>query len=89
MKYNMFPEPEIADLTKDMILLELYTDGQNEVSQANRELQLERFGSVAIPYYALLRPDETIAADFAGRTRDVDEFRRFLSAAAAQVAQAR
>ena len=89
MKYNMFPEPEIADLTKNMILLELYTDGHDEASQANQELQLERFGSVAIPYYALLRPDETIVAEFAGRTRDVDEFRRFLSAAAPQVAAAR
>ena len=89
MKYNMFPKPEIADLTKDMVLLELYTDGQGEVSQANQKLQLERFGSVTIPYYALLRPDETIVADFAGRTRDVEEFRRFVASASPQVAQAR
>ncbi len=89
MKYNMFPKPEIADLTKDMVLLELYTDGQGEVSQVNQDMQLDRFGSVTIPYYALLRPDETIAADFAGRTRDVEEFRRFLSSATPQVAQVR
>ena len=89
MKYNMFPQPEIADLTKNMVLLELYTDGQDEHSQTNQELQLKRFRSVAIPYYALLRPDESVAAEFAGRTRDVEEFRRFLASASPQVAEAR
>jgi thiol:disulfide interchange protein DsbD len=89
MKYNMFPQPEIADLTKNMVLLELYTDGQDEHSQTNQELQLKRFRSVAIPYYALLRPDESVAAEFAGRTRDVEEFRRFLASASPQVAEVR
>ncbi len=89
MKYNMFPKPEIAGLTKNMVLVELYTDGQDEDSLANQDLQLDRFKSVAIPYYALLRPDETVAAEFAGRTRDVDEFRRFLSSITPQVAAAR
>jgi thiol:disulfide interchange protein DsbD len=88
MKYNMFPKPEIAALTKNMVLLELYTDGQDEDSQANQDLQLERFKSVVIPYYALLRPDETVAAGFAGSTRDVEEFRRFLSSMTPQVAEA-
>ena len=78
MKYNMFTKPAIAELTSEMILVELYTDGRDDVTAANQDLQLNRFGSVAIPHYAIVRPDETIAAEFSGRTRDVEEFRGFL-----------
>ena len=48
-------------------------------SLANQKLQLDRFGTVAIPYYAIVRPDETIVAEFPGRTRNVEEFRHFLN----------
>ena len=82
MKYNMFTKPAIAELTSEMILVELYTDGRDDVTAANQDLQLNRFGSVAIPHYAIVRPDETIAAEFSGRTRDVDEFRGFLRSGA-------
>ncbi len=82
MKYNMFTKPAIAELTSEMILVELYTDGQDDVTAANQDLQLNRFGSVAIPHYAIVRPDETIAAEFSGRTRDVEEFRGFLRSGA-------
>jgi hypothetical protein len=41
---------------------------------------LSRFNTVAIPYYAILRPDGSIAADFPGRTRAAAAFRAFLSA---------
>ena len=80
MKANMFTKQEIAGALDGLVLLELYTDGVDDASLANQELQLNRFGTVAIPYYAIVRPDETIAAEFPGRTRDVEEFRRFLSA---------
>ena len=80
MKANMFTKQEIAGALDGLVLLELYTDGVDDASLANQELQLNRFGTVAIPYYAIVRPDETIVAEFPGRTRDVEEFRRFLSA---------
>ena len=80
MKANMFTRTEIAGVLDGLVLLELYTDGVDDASLANQKLQLDRFGTVAIPYYAIVRPDETIAAEFPGRTRDVEEFRRFLSA---------
>ena len=82
MKYNMFTKPAISELTDGMVLVELYTDGLDEASIENRELQLNRFGSVAIPYYAIVRPDESIAAEFSGRTRDLEEFRSFLNSGA-------
>ena len=80
MKANMFPRPEIAAAVDDLVVVELYTDGVDEVSQKNQQLQLDRFGTVAIPYYALVRPDETLVAEFAGSTPDAAAFLAFLTA---------
>lgn len=80
MKENMFPKPELAPLLENMVLVELYTDGPEEFAKPNQDLQLERFGSAAIPYYAILNGDGNIIREFAGRTRDVEEFRQFLAA---------
>ncbi|MEX2299292.1 MAG: cytochrome c biogenesis protein CcdA [Bryobacterales bacterium] len=79
MKANMFPRPEIAAVVGDLVVVELYTDGVDEASRKNQQLQLDRFGTVAIPYYAVIRPDETIVAEFAGRTPDAGEFLAFLT----------
>ena len=79
MKANMFTKQEIAGALDGLVLLELYTDGVDDASLANQKLQLDRFGTVAIPYYAIVRPDETIVAEFPGRTRNVEEFRHFLN----------
>jgi thiol:disulfide interchange protein len=80
MKANMFPRPEIAAAVDGMVVVELYTDGVDEASQKNQQLQLDRFGTVAIPYYAVLRPDETVVAEFAGSTPDATAFLAFLTA---------
>ena len=89
MKANMFTRSEIAGELGNLVLVELYTDGADEASQANQALQLERFETVAIPYYAIIEPDGTVIAEFPGRTRDVEEFRGFLAlAGSATVARA-
>ena len=89
MKANMFTRPELAGELDNLVLVELYTDGADEASQANQKLQLERFETVAIPYYAIIEPNGTVIAEFPGRTRDVEEFRGFLaSAGSATVARA-
>ena len=79
MKANMFTRPEIAAALVGLVLLELYTDGANDVSKASQQMQLDRYGTVAIPYYAIIRPDESVMAEFAGRTRDTEEFLQFLT----------
>ena len=81
MKANMFTRPPIAEALEGLVLLELYTDGANDLSQANQEMQLDRYGTVAIPYYAIIRPDESVIAEFPGRTRDTEEFLQFLTSA--------
>ena len=81
MKANMFPRAELAQELDNLVLVELYTDGADEASRANQQLQLERFETVAIPYYAIIEPNGTVIAEFPGRTRDVEEFRGFLASA--------
>ncbi len=78
MKANMFTRPEIAAAMKDFVPVELYTDGTDAASQENQKLQESRFSTVAIPYYAIVSPDEKVIASFPGLTRDSAEFLAFL-----------
>jgi thiol:disulfide interchange protein DsbD len=79
MKANMFPRPEIASLVKDMVLVELFTDGTDEASRRNQEMQDRLFKTVAIPYYAILDANGNVIASFPGLTKDPKEFVAFLS----------
>jgi thiol:disulfide interchange protein DsbD len=78
MRANMFPRPEIRPLLDDFVLLELFTDGTDAASTANQDMESRKFGTVAIPYYAILSPDGDAIATFPGLTRDAGEFAAFL-----------
>lgn len=78
MKANLFPKPEIANVLKDLVLVDLYTDGTDAASEENQKLQDTKFQTVAIPYYALMDGDEKVVATFPGSTRDANEFLNFL-----------
>jgi len=78
MKANMFTRPEIAALAKNFIAVELYTDGNYPVSEENQKIQESKFKTVAIPFYAILDPDEHVIAT-SSFTRDPKEFLAFLS----------
>ena len=75
----MFTRPEISAELGRFVLVELYADGTDAVSEANQKLELEKFQTVAEPYYAILDPDEKVLATFPGLTRDTAEFLAFLS----------
>ena len=78
MRANMFTRPEIAAALQDFILVELYTDGTDAVSEANQNLELSKFHTVAIPFYAILDADEKVVATFAGSTSDAKQYLAFL-----------
>ena len=63
-------------------MLDLYTDGTDPESEQNQQLEEKRFGTVAIPFYAILDPDERTVATFPGLTRNASEFVTFLKRAA-------
>jgi len=88
MRANILSRPEIAAELKNLVLLELYTDGTDAASEANSRLQLERFGTVEEPFYAILDPDEKLVAKFEGRTTDAAAYLAFLRSAQAAPAVA-
>jgi thiol:disulfide interchange protein DsbD len=84
MRANILALPEIAAALKNFVLVELYTDGTDAASQANAKLQLEKFNTVAEPYYVILDPDENLVAKFEGLTHDSAQFLAFLNQAQAR-----
>ncbi len=78
MKANMFTRPEIAGAFKDVVLLELYTDGTDAESEKNQKLQETKFATIAIPFYAIVDPDEKVIATWGGIQRDPAQYLAFL-----------
>ncbi len=81
MERNMLPRPEIQAALKGFVLAELFTDGLDAASEKNQTLENDKFSTIAIPYYAILSPDEKVIATFPGLTRDPQEFLKFLRSA--------
>jgi thiol:disulfide interchange protein len=79
MKANMFTRPEIAAALQKFVLVELYVDGTDPASEANQKMLEGRFNIIAIPYYAVIRPDDTVVDTFPSLTRKPAEFEAFLN----------
>jgi thiol:disulfide interchange protein DsbD len=78
MKANMFTRPEIAGALKNFVLVDLYTDGNDEASVQNQQLEQNKFQTIAIPYYAILDADGNAIATSGGITRDAGVYLAFL-----------
>jgi thiol:disulfide interchange protein len=78
MEANMFTRPEIARELARYVRVRLYTDGRGEIYRRYQRMEQERFGTVALPYYAVLEPDGRPIVGFGGLTRDPAEYLAFL-----------
>lgn len=78
MKANMFPRPEIRSALKDLVIVDLYTDGTDSESEKNQKLENDKFTTASIPFYALIDPDQNVIATFPQLTRNPQEFLSFL-----------
>jgi thiol:disulfide interchange protein len=78
MEANMFPQPKIREELAKFVRVRLYTDGEGEPFEGFQKMQEERFGTVALPLYAILTPQDAILARFEGLTRNQEEFLAFL-----------
>lgn len=79
MESNMFNRPEVkAELSK-FVLAKLYTDGDGEIYELQQAQQEEKYGTVALPLYAIVNPDGSAVVTFAGMTRSTEEFVTFLT----------
>jgi len=78
MEANMFPRPEVARELARYVRVRLYTDGRGEPYRSFQRMQQTTYGTVALPYYAVVDPDGTPAVAFGGLTRDSGAFVSFL-----------
>jgi thiol:disulfide interchange protein DsbD len=78
MEANVFPRSDVKELFGDYILVRLYTDGQGEMYERNRDFQQDQFGTIALPYYVTMSPEEEVLGTFPGMTRNPEEFVSFL-----------
>ena len=82
MELNIFTLEDVKKILKDnFVLVKLYTDGQKEIHKINKKLEKERFGTVALPYYVILSPDDKELATFPGMDTNKDNFIEFLKEA--------
>jgi len=84
MEANMFSRPEVAREMYKFVRLRLYTDGDGKLYERQQKLQQQKFGTVALPYYAIMRPDGSPVSTFPGLTRNASEFVAFLQQVKAQ-----
>ena len=74
----MFPRPSVRAELEKFVRVRLYTDGEGEPYEGFQRMQEQRFGTVALPLYALITPSDEVTATFEGLTRDETEFAAFL-----------
>lgn len=80
METNVFVVPEVQRLLARAVKVQLYTDRRTEPYLSNKSLQLQRFGTIELPLYVLLKPDGSVIATKAF-TRNKQEFVDFLKKA--------
>jgi thiol:disulfide interchange protein DsbD len=78
MEANMFPKPAIRAELDKFVRVRLFTDGEGEPYEGFQKMQEQRFGTVALPLYAIVAPTDQITATFEGLTRNEEEFVNFL-----------
>ncbi|MGB7202838.1 MAG: cytochrome c biogenesis protein CcdA [Pyrinomonadaceae bacterium] len=81
MEANMFTRPEIKAEMEKFVLVSLYTDGDGEIYERQQQLEQDMFGTVALPFYAVVDGDGNIISTFPGLTRNANEFVDFLQKA--------
>lgn len=78
MKSNMFPRPEIQAALKNLVQVDLYTDGTDAESERNQKLEDEKFQTASIPFYAIVDANQNVVATFPQLTKNPQEFLSFL-----------
>ena len=84
MEANVFPRPEVAAAMGKFVLVRLYTDGDGEIYEKQQQMEQDMFGTVALPFYAVIDGDGKIISSFPGLTRNTAEFTDFLRNAVGQ-----
>lgn len=78
MEANMFPKPAVTRELARYVRVRLFTDGRGDIYKQHQQMEQDWFGTVALPFYAVLTASGDPVVSFGGLTRDSDEYLRFL-----------
>jgi thiol:disulfide interchange protein len=79
MEQNIFARREIHELLNNRyVRVRLFTDGGDN-ARKNLNLQIDRFQTVALPFYAIISPDGRLLRKHSGITLQSADFKRFLN----------
>ena len=81
MEANIFPKKEVEDELNKFVLVRLYTDGEGAIYEKHLQMEQDMFGTVALPYYAVVDVNGKTTGSFPGLTRNTQEFVDFLKKA--------
>lgn len=89
MENDVLPNPVVTSEVGNFVAVELITDGSDAQSRKFSAFQQQKFGTIAIPLYAVMTPDGKIQGQLAGLERDPDKFAEFLRQSHSQLRVAR
>ena len=89
MEANVFTHSGVAAELRQFVLSRLYTDGEGPLYEQQQAFQEEKFGTVALPLYAVVDPAGRVRGTFSGLTRDPAKFLAFLERARTAVVASR
>src|ERR1043166_614517 len=78
---NIFLLPEVKAEMEKFVLVSLYTDGEGAIYERQQQMEQDKLGTVALPYYAVFDSSGNLVAAFPGLTRNKQEFVDFLKKA--------
>jgi thiol:disulfide interchange protein DsbD len=78
MEVNMFTKVSVEEELVKYVRVRLYTDGEGQPYEGFQRMQQEKFGTVALPLYAVVNGDGNTITTFSGLTRNQAEFVSFL-----------
>jgi thiol:disulfide interchange protein DsbD len=78
MEANMFTRDDVSTELARYVRVRLYTDRRGQPYEGFQDMEQALFGTVALPYYAVMHPDGRAVLGFGGLTRDSAHYVAFL-----------
>ena len=79
MEKNIFSNPNVIERFKNkFVLVHLFTDGGDRAEE-NRQMQINRFQTVALPLYIILDANDNVLAKHTGIIEPAENFLQFLN----------
>jgi thiol:disulfide interchange protein len=79
MEATVFSRQDVKQMFQKFVLARLYTDNDTPLNDSNRDMEENRFNTIALPFYVIVSPDDKPLSTFPGFTRDVQSFKDFLN----------